>query len=485
MRVFATVAACLTAALAGGRPALAAPPARPPNVLFVLIDDMGYGDLTCYGNTRVHTDNIDQLAREGVRFTQFTVAAPICSPSRAGLLTGQRPARWHITSYLDNRAANRQRGVAQWLDVSAPTVARGMHDAGYATGHFGKWHLGGQRDVGDAPLITAYGFDQSLTQFEGLGDRILPLLNAYDGKPPREYALGSDKLGHGHITWMDRAVVTTGFVTAAIDFIKKAEAADRPFYVDVWPDDVHSPFFPPKDLRGDESKRQRYLGVVQATDSQLAPLLDLIRNDPKLRDNTLVVLASDNGPEPGAGLPGPFRGQKGNLHEGGIREPLIAWGPGLIDPAAAGTTDERTVVNGVDLLPSLMGVIGHPMPAGQTTDGEDQSRALLGHPRPEGRSGPLFWVRPPDRGGSATEPWPDLAVRRGDWKLLLNVDGSRPELYDLAKDPGERTNVAADHADVVADLGKMVRDWYQKVDVKLLPPAPGNAHPGYMGNDPG
>src|SRR6185369_16622312 len=148
-------------ALLLGPPSVTA--AARPNFIFVLIDDMGYGDLSCYGNQKVRTENLDRLAREGIRFTQFYVAAPICSPSRTALLTGQFPARWRITSYLADRKANTERGLAQWLDPAAPSLARTLQQAGYATGHFGKWHMGGQRDVGEAPLISQYGFDQTLT----------------------------------------------------------------------------------------------------------------------------------------------------------------------------------------------------------------------------------------------------------------------------------------------------------------------------------
>ena len=175
--------------------------AKRPNIIFVLIDDMGYGDLGCYGNTnpRAKTPNIDRLAAEGVRFTQFSVASPLCSPSRTGLTTGQYPARWGITSYLASRAENQKRGMKQWLDPNAPTLAKMLKSAGYATGHFGKWHMGGQRDVGEAPLITEYGFDESLTQFEGLGDRVLALLDDRDGSPARKMPLGvgSEKTGPG------------------------------------------------------------------------------------------------------------------------------------------------------------------------------------------------------------------------------------------------------------------------------------------------
>ena len=477
------VAACvLVVAMTCGTAAAA--PGRPPNVLFVLIDDMGYGDLTCYGNARVHTRALDQLAAEGIRFTQFYVNAPICSPSRTALLTGQYPARWRMTSYLDNRAANRERGMAQWLDPAAPTVARELHAAGYATGHFGKWHMGGQRDVGDAPLLTEYGFDKTLTTFEGLGDRILPLLDAYDGTPPRRYALGSDTLGRGNITWMERSKVTGGFVAAASAFIRQAQKDGKPFYVNVWPDDVHSPFFPPKDLRGNGTKRQRFLGVVQSADDQLKPLFDLVRNDPALRDNTLIVVASDNGPEPGAGSPGPFRGHKGNLYEGGVREPFITWGPGLMDKAAVGTTDDKSVVAGVDLLPSLLAIAGRQPPAGQAFDGEDQSGAMLGRSLHD-RTKPLMWLRPPDRPGPAADPWPDLAIRQGDWKLLVNADGSSPQLYDLAHDAAEKANVAAAHPDVVAAMTKPLLAWYHGLPVTVPPRPKGGAAPQDVKKDEG
>ncbi|MEO8352473.1 MAG: sulfatase-like hydrolase/transferase, partial [Chthoniobacteraceae bacterium] len=156
---------------------------RKPNIILVFIDDMGWGDFSCFGGQEVETTNIDRLAQEGIRFEQFYVNSPICSPSRTAISTGQYPQRWRINSYLAERQANAERGLANWLDPQAPMLARMLHDAGYTTGHFGKWHMGGQRDVGDAPLIAEYGFDESLTNFEGLGPRVLQLLNAFDGRP--------------------------------------------------------------------------------------------------------------------------------------------------------------------------------------------------------------------------------------------------------------------------------------------------------------
>ncbi len=452
--------------LASFKPAGAAPAAAPqaarPNFIFVLVDDMGYADLSCYGQKQIETPHLDRLAREGVRFSQFYVNSPICSPSRTAFTTGQYPARWRINSYLAARVENERRGMAQWLDPNAPTLARALQRAGYATGHFGKWHMGGQRDVGEAPLITEYGFDESLTQFEGLGDRILPLCDDFDDRPAHRYALGSDQLGRGRITWMDRSQVTGAFVGRALQFIRQAEQAGKPFYVNVWPDDVHSPFFPPKELRGNASKKDLYLGVVKAMDRQLAPLFDYIRQRPGLRTNTIILVASDNGPEPGAGSAGPFRGHKGTLYEGGIREPFIVWAPGLVADSARGTVNQTTVVAAVDLFPSVARLAGADLPGGVDLDGEDLSPVLLGKAARQ-RSRALFWNRPPDRPGNNGEPLPDLAMREGNWKLFLGRDGRNARLYDLETDPGEAHDLAAQHPEDVRRLSRPLLAWWQSL----------------------
>ncbi len=451
---------CLCVALLGirfGEPVFAAPAAGSPNIIVVLIDDMGWADLSCFGNKAIQTPHIDRLASEGVAFTQFYVSAPICSPSRCGITTGQYPYRWRITSYLDNRANNEARGMAQWLDLQAPVLARFFQEAGYATGHFGKWHLGGQRDVGDAPLITEYGFDESLTNFEGLGPRVLPLLNTFDGSEPRKYALGSDNLGKGTIRWENRNKVTTCFVDKALEFIKKAESDNKPFYVNLWPDDVHSPFFPASELRGDGSKKDLYHGVLVELDRQLAPLFDYVRGNEKLRDNTLILLLSDNGPEPGAGTSAPLRGSKGMLYEGGTRSPLIVWGQGFVKTDAVGTKNEDAVFQSVDLVPSLLKAAG--IQTKIVFDGEDFSEVLLGRKKTQDRQAPIFWRRPPDRSGPADAPWPDLAMRDGSWKFLMRFDGSAPELYDLASDASESANLAEKHPELVEKYTERLRRW--------------------------
>ncbi|MEM9479916.1 MAG: sulfatase-like hydrolase/transferase [Verrucomicrobiota bacterium] len=419
-----------------------------PNIIVVFIDDMGYTDLSCFGGDQAVTDHIDRLADEGIKFTQFYVNSPICSPSRVALSTGQYPQRWKISSFLNHRKANQQRGMAQWLDPAAPMLARELSKAGYATGHFGKWHMGGQRDVGEAPLITRYGFDESLTNFEGLGPRILPLCDAFNGRNPRRHDLGSANLGQGPIHWKDRSIITQLFTEAAIDFIDQAAAKDQPFFVNVWPDDVHSPFFPPEVLRDqtDGSKHELYYAVLEAMDEQLAPLFERVRRDPKLRDNTLILLCSDNGHEPGAGKSAPLRGSKTWLYEGGIRSSLIVWGPGLLNPSAAGKINEESVFSAIDINRSLYAITG-VQPA-EELDGEDVSDTLLGKSSAS-RGAPLFWRRPPDRPGENGEDNPDLAMRKGQWKLLMNHGGIDTQLYDLQADPSERRNVAREKPEIV------------------------------------
>ena len=453
-----------------------------PNIVMVFIDDMGWGDFSCFGNKHAQTPHVDQLAAEGIRFSQFYVNAPICSPSRCALLTGQYPHRWRITSFLNNREDNARRGVANWLDLKAPTLARILKDRGYATGHFGKWHLGGQRDVAEAPLITEYGFDESLTNFEGLGPRLLGLGDAHDGKPPIRQALNSHKLGRGPVIWYDRAKLTEGFVGTAIQFLDKAASDQQPFFINVWPDDVHSPFFPPEAKRGDGGKRALYRGVLETMDAQLGVLFDHIRNNPTLRDNTLVLVCSDNGPEPGAGSAGPFRGAKTTLYEGGIRSPLVVWGPGLIASDKTGSHNESSVFAAFDILPSVLKLANTGTP--ESLDGEDMSATLLGKSTAS-RNAPIYWRRPPDRKAwpqSGLPPQPDLAMREDNWKFLCEYDGSKPELYELATDLAETTNVVVAHPEIAARMSAKLIAWHLSMPADNGPALGAEVHEGTSKN---
>ena len=421
---------------------------RPPNILFVFIDDLGYGDLSCFGNDEVLTETMDRLAAEGVRFTQFYVNSPICSPSRVAVTTGQYPARWNVYGHFAARQENRKRGMPDWLDPNAVTLPRLLHEAGYATGHFGKWHMGGGRDVGDAPLPQAYGFDESLVSFEGLGDRILENDGLSDA---------SAKLGRGHIERVEKYEKTRIYVDHALDFIHRHR--DEPFYVNLWPNDVHDGHNPaPGEAEkfqdvADNEFEARFFAVLTELDRQLGRLFDGL-DAMGLAENTMIVLTGDNGPtawpryyrdgagdDAAPGSTGGLRGRKWSLYEGGLRQPLIVRWPGR---ARAGVVNETTVVAAIDLLPSLCDIAGVALPEGYKSDGVDQSRELLGEVNTV-RARPIFWeynslggnLRP----GLEKDQSPTLALRDGDWKLLVNPDGSDLQLYDLADDRAEANDL--------------------------------------------
>jgi len=435
-----------------------------PNVLFFLIDDMGYTDFSCFGGTRAHTARIDQCAAEGIRFTQFYVSAPICSPSRVAFTTGQYPGRWGITSYLDNRKMNHDRGVADWLDPAAPTLARILHEAGYYTAHVGKWHMGGQRDVADAPKIPVYGFDRALTTFEGLADeRILPTFEPYDPKDPFRYPQVRTAASlPGAYKTMPRYKVSEALVDRAMDEMAAARKLNKPFYINLWPDDVHSPCEAPPEMRGDNTPPANYVGVLNELDHQFGRIFDRIKSDPELRDNTVILIASDNGPEKGMGYSDDLRGSKGQLYEGGIRLPLICWGPGFVAAGAAGSMNSQTVLAGMDFPATILAITHVPAPEGITFDGQDMSATVLGRSA-TARASAVYWVRPPDRPGPPKHPLPDLAVREGQWKLLVARDGTRAELFDVVADPDEKQNVAGDHAELVARLTGQTIEWNKAV----------------------
>jgi arylsulfatase A-like enzyme len=474
-------ATCLAGLAGGGRRAAAAPGAAsgrasgaatdaPPNIIVVLVDDMGYADPGAYGNRRVATPNIDRLAAEGTRFTQYYANSPICSPSRVAVTTGTYPSRWRIHSYLEARAANRARGMADWLDPAAPTLARTLRAAGYATAHVGKWHMGGGRDVGDAPLPQAYGFDEALTSFEGLGERYL-----WPDRLNRESA----RLGRGPVHWTEKSEMTRHYVDRAVAFMgrHRRRAPGRPFFLNLWPNDVHDEFEPRRGAadafraaaRSDEEAK--FFAVLAEMDRQLGRLLAAV-DSLGLADRTVVVLASDNGPTdwpryyragiapPGSA--GPFRGRKWSLYEGGIRMPLVVRWPGR---TPAGRVDSTSVFSAIDLAPTLARVAGAAPPPG--LDGQDVSAALRG--RTASHAGPLYWYYPNDIApGGAGFATPPLAVRDGRWKLLTNADGTGSQLYDLAADPGETRDLAAARPAEAAALGARVTGWYRG-----LPAAPG------------
>ncbi len=417
-----------------------------PNIIFLLTDDMGYGDVGCYGGDFAPTPNIDRMAREGIRFTQFTVASPICSPSRTALTTGMFPARWRITCFLQTRAGNLACGQADFLDPTAPSLARTLKESGYATGHFGKWHMGGGRDVVNPPHFDKYGFDEHAGTWESPEPH--PDITASNWIWSKD-----DKVKR----W-DR---TAFFVDKTLDFLRRHR--DRPCYVNLWPDDTHTPFVPSQERLSEypngPAEERKFRAVLDEYDRQIGRLFAGLK-ELGIDDNTLVVFASDNGPLPtfAGRRTGNLRGSKLSLYEGGIREPFIVRWPGHVP---AGQTDTQTVLNGVDLFPSLCSLAGAAAAKGAAFDGEDLSAALLGKPTP--RRTPLFWeygrnntsFAYPD--GAARSP--NLAIRDGQWKLLVNDNGEGVELYELLADPQETTNLAASQAETAKRLRERVIAW--------------------------
>lgn len=413
--------------------------AAKPNIVVILADDLGPGDVGVYGGKLVPTPRLDGLATQGTRFKQYYSASPICSPSRAGLITGQYPARWRITSFLQTRKGNAGTEMDDFLDPKAPSLPRALKAAGYATAHIGKWHLGGGRDVIEAPKFAAYGYD------EGVG--------TYESPEPHPDITATNWI------WSDKDKVkrwerTAFFVDKTLDFF--ARNRGRPVFVNLWLDDPHTPWVP--DAKSDRKDLRRNLEPVLAEmDKQIGRLLDELKAR-GLEENTIVIFTSDNGALPTFdGLRSwPYRGHKLALYEGGIRMPFIVRWPGRVP---AGGVDERSVLMAQDLFPTLCAIAGAPLPREQTSDGIDVSQAWRG--RPLASRGPLFWEygRNDEFFRFGPDRSPNLAVRRGNWKLLVNAEGSRAELYDLATDASETKNLAAEKAELVKELTKLLMDW--------------------------
>lgn len=421
-------------------------PAR-PNIVLILTDDMGFGDVGCYGGKFAPTPNLDRMAREGIRFTQYYAASPICSPSRTGILTGMFPARWRITSYLQTLKGNAACEQADFLDPKAPSLARTLQAAGYATGHFGKWHMGGGRDVTNAPLFSAYGFDEHASTYESPEPH--PDITATNW-------IWSD---HDKVKRWDR---TAFFVDQTLDFLRRHKG--RPCFVNLWPDDVHQPWVPSGERlseypNGPEQQR-KFRSVLDEYDRQFGRFFARLKQL-ELDENTLVIFTSDNGPLPtfNGQRAAPLRGSKLSLYEGGIRMPFIVRWPGRVP---AGRVDAQSVLSAMDLFPTLCAIAQVTLPQGVGFNGEDASPALLGK-KSSSRRVPLFWEYGRNEVSfdfaKGRDRSPNLAIREGQWKLLINANGSRAELYDLSHDLAEEINLAEKHAALTKRLSAAALNW--------------------------
>ena len=449
-----------------------------PNIVVIFIDDMGFADPSCFGNPLIETPHIDQLAAEGIKLTNFYVNSPICSASRVAITTGQYQGRWKIHSFLNTRAGNANRGMANFLDLAAPTTVKKLKAAGYATAHFGKWHMGGGRDVDDAPLPQAYGFDESLVSFEGLGDRIISNPKGVER---------AQELGHGKIIPCQRWEKMQIQTDRTIDFIRRNR--DVPFYVRLFPNDVHDAHVPRpgSDEKykavSDDPFVRKFFAVLEEVDQQIGRLVATI-DELKLDKKTLILFTSDNGPTdwpkkyrtgPPAGYAGPYRGRKWSLFEGGIRMPFIARWVGTIP---SGVEDDSSVMSAIDISPTICRFAG--VPVEDALDGLDRSDVLLGKPSP--RAEPVFWQYGHPhailKGGKPEHQSPTFAMRDDRWKFLVNPDGSEAQLFDLKRDESEKTNLLSKYPTRAREMADQISEWAQEIgfefdgDAPLAAPTP-------------
>jgi arylsulfatase len=393
-----------------------------PNVIIFLADDLGYGDLGCYGHPRIKTPNLDAFARQGVRLTQCYAASAVCSPSRSAILTGRTPHRNGVYTWIAE-------GSEVHLRTSEITLPRLLQAAGYATCHVGKWHLNGRFNDPAQPQPGDHGYEHWMaTQNNAAPSHKDPVNFVRDGRPV------------GKLHGFSAPLV----VDEAIDWLTTKRDKAKPFFLAVWTHEPHLPIEtdprfqePYADLA--EDVRQHHGNVTQL-DHAFGRLLRAL-DDEKLTGATLVVFTSDNGPEGDGktgrtrGSTGGLRGRKRSMYEGGIRVPGIARWPGRVP---RGTACDVPVI-GSDLFPTILGVCGVRPPEDRVIDGADVSGVLTGAATSVTRPRPLYWrlnMAPPREGLH-------MALREGNWKLLASQDFAHLELYDLAADPRETTDRAA------------------------------------------
>jgi len=406
-----------------------------PNFVIIMADDLGYGDLRCYGGTRSQTPNIDALAAGGLKFSDFHSSGAVCSPTRAGLLTGRYQQRVGVPAVI---TAARHRHIG--LPLAEATFAEVLKESGYATAIFGKWHLGYQPKFNP----VRQGFDR----FRGYVSGNVDYFSHVDQVGKYDWWSGDEKIE-------EEGYVTHLIAKHAVQFIE--EQKDRPFCLYVAHEAPHYPYQGP----GDEAYRRvggkfetlgkrddiadAYQEMVEAMDASVGEIVAALEQH-DLAEKTLVMFFSDNGANR-HGSNGSLRGQKGSVWEGGHRVPCVAYWPGTIE--AGRTTDAMTIT--LDIFPTLAKLAAAKMPSGRKIDGVSLV-ALLKHGKPPERSR-LYWAHGNSR-----------AMRDGNWKLVRTGKGRvRTALFNLADDPGEKNDLADDHPQRVAAMQSALAAWEKEV----------------------
>jgi arylsulfatase A len=414
-----------------------------PNFVFILIDDMGWTDVACYGSRFHETPNIDRLARQGMRFTDAYAACPVCSPTRASIMAGQYPARVGITDFIPGHWRPYEKLIVPanqlFLPPESVTMADVLKKQGYSTGYIGKWHLGNQK----AHQPNQQGFSWVLGGARNQGDKRV-----------------------------------TAFTDGAVDFIENNK--DKPFFLFLSHHTVHIPLEAPESLVRKYRDKPKpptgvnnpvYAAMVEHLDNSTGRILKKL-DELKLADNTVVVFFSDNGGLYSAygGYRGdrapvttnaPLRDEKGTLYEGGIREPLIVRWPGVVEPAS--TCDEP--VSSVDFYPTFLQIASAEGDPNHVLDGESILPLLKQTDQLERKA--IYWHYP-----HYHHSRPAGAIRQGKWKLIEFYEDGRLELYNLKDDIGEKNNLAKHEPEKAAGMQQKLAKWRKSVGAKMPTPNP-------------
>lgn len=434
--------------------------AKQPNIIVLLADDLGYADLSCFGSTAVKTPNLDALAAGGLKMTQFYSASGVCTPTRVSILTGRYPLRFDVRRHFRDDEAH--------LPPGTVTLPKRLKQAGYVTAHVGKWHLGGlhmkhfKDRANSIPGPHQHGFDHYVCQIEEQP------LRGDMGRERTLFRKGGtclvidDKpIGPDHPYYNRHFTDINGDETVAL--IEDYHETGRPFFINVWWMVPHKPYEPAPEphwsrtaVKGISDDQHRFRSMVEHMDAKIGAIVAKL-DELNIRENTLLLFTSDNGAAY-EGQIGNLKGGKTDLHEGGIRVPLIANWPGRIEP---GTTSS-TIGSTIDILPTLCAAAG--VKASDTPlDGINLwPHISTGQPVSDDDRGTLLWqldiYKVLQRHYPKPEPYPSEVARRGKWKLL-SKNGEPLELFDIEADPAETNNRLRDFPEVVDSLKKEINQF--------------------------
>lgn len=424
----------------------------PPNVIIILTDDQGYGDLGCYGAEKIATPHLDQMAAEGVKMTSFYAASSVCSPSRAALLTGRMPKRVGVPGVFFPYSTT-------GLSPQEVTMAELLKTQGYRTAIVGKWHLGHRKEFlplnqgFDSYLGIPYSNDMSIAPeleiapdvnlignmtVDQLNQDVVDCISDYK-KVRKKVPLMRDNLVIEYP--VDQTTLTRRYTEEALKFIQAD--SDQPFFLYLAHAMPHTPLHIEK-ARAGTSQGGLYGDVMEQIDWSVGKILTALKTR-GLDQNTLVLFSSDNGPWPKGGSAGPFRGGKFSTYEGGHRVPAIFWGPGLLN----GGRVSDAMASSMDVFPTIAHYSGATVPTDRIYDGADLSGVLMGASPSDPRSEFFYYV-------ANTEVID--GVRIGNWKYLLrghklkNMDDVTPRLFNLDEDPRERKNQLSQHPELAKKL---------------------------------